>query len=155
MQCAVIEFARNVVGLEDANTTEFDRNCPHPVVCLLDEQYNITRQGRHHAAGLYPVRTCWTAARRAGAYGAPLIHERHRHRYEFNNDYREQFAANGLFVTGTSPDGKLVEVIELPGPSVVRGGAVPSGVQVEADAGPSAVPRLRQRRQGAPGKKKG
>jgi CTP synthase len=113
LQCAVIEFARNVVGLEDANSTEMDRDCAHPVVCMLDDQFSITYKGGTMRLGSFPCRL--TAGSRAHqAYGALEVHERHRHRYEFNNQYRQQFAAHGMAVTGTSPDGKLVEVIELP-----------------------------------------
>jgi CTP synthase len=112
LQCAVIEFARNVLGLPGANSTEFDRNCPDPVVCLLDEQHEVTDMGGTMRLGAYEQHlTEDTLARRA--YGAPIVSERHRHRYEFNNHYREKFAQAGLVVTGTSPDGGLVEVIEL------------------------------------------
>jgi CTP synthase len=113
LQCATVEFARNVVGLTDANTTEIDRTCPHPVVCMLDDQYHITDLGGTMRLGSYPCQLV-PGSRAHQAYGAALVHERHRHRYEFNNQYRQQFAANGLVVSGTSPDGKLVEVIELP-----------------------------------------
>jgi CTP synthase len=113
LQCALIEFARNVVGLEDANTTEIDRNCRHPVVCMLDDQFDITHLGGTMRLGSYPCALV-EGSRANQAYGSLLVHERHRHRYEFNNQYRQQFAAHGLLVSGTSPDGKLVEVIELP-----------------------------------------
>src|SRR5262245_18001020 len=113
LQCAVIEFGRNVVGLEDANTTEIDRNCRHPVVCLLDEQYSITQMGGTMRLGKYPT-LLREGSRAALAYEANEAHERHRHRYEFNNVYRNQFAAHGMLFSGTSPDGKLVEAIELP-----------------------------------------
>jgi CTP synthase len=112
LQCALIEFARNVAGLEDANTTEIDRNCRHPVVCMLDDQFDITHLGGTMRLGSYPCKLV-EGSRAHQAYGSLLIHERHRHRYEFNNQYRQQFAAHGLLVSGTSPDGKLVEVIEL------------------------------------------
>jgi CTP synthase len=112
LQCAVIEFARNVVALKDANSTEFDRNCPNPVVCLLNEQFSITDLGGTMRLGSYPTKLV-EGSKAWQAYGAGLIHERHRHRYEFNNQYRQQFAANGLEVTGTSPGGELVEVVEL------------------------------------------
>jgi CTP synthase len=112
LQCAVIEFARNVVGLADANTTEIDNNSRHPVVCLLNEQFDITDLGGTMRLGSYPC-TLAEGSRAHAAYGGPLVHERHRHRYEFNNQYRQQFAANGMIFSGTSPDGKLVEVIEL------------------------------------------
>jgi CTP synthase len=114
LQCAVIEFARNVVGLEDANTTEIEGACRHPVVCLLDEQFHITDKGGTMRLGSYNcILAEGSLARRA--YGSPEVHERHRHRYEFNNQYRNQFMAHGMVFSGTSPDGQLVEVIELPG----------------------------------------
>jgi CTP synthase len=114
LQCAVIEFARNVVGLEDANTTEIERDCRHPVVCLLNDQYHITQMGGTMRLGSYPC-VLVEGSRAHQAYGSLQVQERHRHRYEFNNHYRQQFAANGMLFSGTSPDGKLVEVIELPG----------------------------------------
>jgi CTP synthase len=112
LQCAVIEFARNVVRLEDASSTEFDPSCRHPVVCLLDEQFTITHMGGTMRLGIYPCQLAEGSHARV-AYGAALVQERHRHRYEFNNQYRQQFAAHGMVFSGTSPDGKLVEVIEL------------------------------------------
>jgi CTP synthase len=112
LQCAAIEYARNVVGLEDANTTEIDRNCRHPVVCLLDDQYAITHLGGTMRLGSYPCKLM-EGSRAQQAYGSALAYERHRHRYEFNNQYRQQFAAHGMVFSGTSPDGKLVEVMEL------------------------------------------
>jgi CTP synthase len=113
MQCAVIEFARNVVGLERAHSTEFHRDTPHPVICLLDEQRAITDKGGTMRLGAQPA-ILEPGSRAAQCYAAERISERHRHRYEFNNVYRQQFAAHGLAFTGTSPDGKLVEIIELP-----------------------------------------
>ncbi|MFO0842888.1 MAG: CTP synthase [Gemmataceae bacterium] len=114
LQCAVIEFGRNVVGLEDATTTEIDRNCRHPVVCLLDDQYAITQMGGTMRLGLYPTALAEGSLARS-AYGGATVQERHRHRYEFNNAYRQQFEAHGMAFSGTSPDGKLVEVVEVPG----------------------------------------
>ncbi len=112
LQCAVIEFARNVVKLEDANTTEIESHCRHPVVCMLDDQYAITDKGGTMRLGSYPC-VLTEGSRAHAAYGKLLVQERHRHRYEFNNQYRSQFEANGLVVTGTSPGQELVEVIEL------------------------------------------
>jgi CTP synthase len=112
LQCATIEFARDVVGLADANSTEMDRNCHHPVVCMLDKQYAITNLGGTMRLGSYPCRLL-EGSRAHQAYGSLEVRERHRHRYEFNNQYRSQFEAHGVVVSGTSPDGKLVEVIEL------------------------------------------
>ncbi|MBI3467718.1 MAG: CTP synthase [Planctomycetes bacterium] len=113
MQCAAIEFARNVVGLAGAHSTEFDRNTPHPVICLLDEQRQVIDKGGTMRLGAQPARLDPTS-KAAACYGSELIWERHRHRYEFNNVYRQQFIANGMLIAGTSPDGALVEVIELP-----------------------------------------
>lgn len=112
MQCAAVEFARHVIGLEGANSTEFNKDTPHPVICLLDEQRNITDKGGTmrlgaHAAQLDP------SSRAYDCYGAMLISERHRHRYEFNNKYRGQFEAHGMSIVGTSPDGQLVEILEV------------------------------------------
>lgn len=112
LQCAVIEFARNVLNLSGANSTEFDRHCADPVVCLLDEQHHVTNMGGTMRLGAYSQRmTEGSLAHRA--YGELEVSERHRHRFEFNNEYREQFTRAGMLITGTSPDGGLVEVIEL------------------------------------------
>lgn len=112
LQCAVIEFARNVAGLEDANSTEINSSCRHPVVCLLNEQYDITYKGGTMRLGSYDC-VLTPGSRAYQVYGQEHVSERHRHRYEMNNKYRDQFAAHGLIVTGTSPGGELVEVIEL------------------------------------------
>jgi CTP synthase len=112
LQCAVIEFARNVLGLNDANTTEIDGNCRHPVVCLLDEQYDITDKGGTMRLGAYPCALV-EGSKAHQAYGSLRAEERHRHRYEFNNQYRKDFEDHGMQVTGTNPTGQLVEVVEL------------------------------------------
>jgi CTP synthase len=114
MQCAVIEFARDVLNLEGANSTEFDLETPHPVICLLDAQREITTKGGTMRLGSYPcVIQPGTFAQ--AAYGAEVIHERHRHRYELNNRYRQSFIDHNLIPVGLSPDGKLVEIVELRG----------------------------------------
>ena len=113
MQCAVAEFARSVMGLERANSTEFDKDTPHPVICLLNEQKTITDKGGTMRLGAQPTRLA-PNSKAAACYAAVDISERHRHRYEFNNVYRQQFAAHGMQVVGTSPDGALVEIVELP-----------------------------------------
>lgn len=113
MQCAVVEFGRNVVGLNDAHSTEFNKDTPHPVICLLDEQKTITDKGGTMRLGAHPARL-QADSHAATAYGSELISERHRHRYEFNNVYRQQFTAHGMSFSGTSPDGSLVEIVELP-----------------------------------------
>jgi CTP synthase len=113
MQCAAIEFARNVIKLAGAHSTEFSKDTPHPVICLLDDQKTITDLGGTMRLGAQPAKLD-AASKSRGAYGSEAIHERHRHRYEFNNIYRQQFAAHGMMFAGTSPDGSLVEIIELP-----------------------------------------
>jgi CTP synthase len=112
MQIATIEFARHVLKLDGAHSTEFDANTPHPVIALLDEQRNVTRKGGTMRLGAQPCRLA-PGSKAAKLYGAPLINERHRHRYEFNNTYRPDFEKAGFVLSGTSPDGKLVELIEL------------------------------------------
>ncbi|MBM3983241.1 MAG: CTP synthase [Planctomycetes bacterium] len=112
LQCATIEFARNVAGLDGANSTEFDAASPHPVVCLLEEQQGVTNIGGTQRLGAYPCHLAPGTKARA-AYGADVVSERHRHRYEVNNAYRDRLAARGMVFSGTSPSGDLVEAIEL------------------------------------------
>ena len=113
MQCAVIEYGRNVVGLDNAHSTEFIKDTPHPVICLLNEQKEITHKGGTMRLGAQPCKLDPTSL--AGAcYGEETISARHRHRYEFNNVYRQQFEANGIAFTGLSPDESLVEIVEIP-----------------------------------------
>jgi CTP synthase len=114
MQVAVIEFARNVTGLRGANSTEFDPKAPFPVVDFLPEQRNITEKGATMRLGAYPC-VLTSGSKAAAAYGAAEISERHRHRYEVNNDFREALTGKGMVISGLSPDKRLVEMIELPG----------------------------------------
>ena len=112
LQMAVIEFARDVLGMAGANSLEFDEKTPHPVVTLMDEQKGVTEKGGTMRLGSYPCKLKeGTKAREL--YGADLIHERHRHRFEFNNGYRAQFEAAGMIFSGVNPDLGLVEMIEL------------------------------------------
>ncbi|HVU87618.1 MAG TPA: CTP synthase [Pirellulales bacterium] len=113
MQCAAVEFARNVVGLAGAHSTEICKDTPHPVICLLDEQKSITDKGGTMRLGLQEA-VLAPESHAARSYRRTRIFERHRHRYEFNNVYRNQFAAHGMLFAGTSPDSSLVELIELP-----------------------------------------
>ena len=113
MQTACIEFGRNVVNLEKAHSTEFDKNTPHPVICLLDEQKNITEMGGTMRLGAHPC-LLTEDSQAQHCYQQDEVAERHRHRYEFNHVYRNQFAANGMIVSGTSPDGLLPEIVEIP-----------------------------------------
>ena len=112
MQCAVIEYARNVLGMTDANSTEFNKDVEYPVICLMDEQRSVTDMGGTMRLGSQPT-SLIAGSRAASAYGSLDIQERHRHRYEFNYEYRDRFIDGGLVISGSSPDGKLVEVIEI------------------------------------------
>ena len=112
MQSAAIEFARNVVGLPLANSTEFEKDTPDPVICLLDEQKNITFKGGTMRLGAQ-ISHLAENSRSRDWYGTATISERHRHRFEFNNVYRKQFEAHGMVFAGTSDNGQLVEIIEL------------------------------------------
>lgn len=112
MQCAVIEFARSVCGLAGANSQEFAPTSRHQVIHLMEEQKKVRNLGGTMRLGAWPCNLA-EGTRAAAAYGTQAISERHRHRYEFNNDYRERFEAAGMVISGTSPDGQLVEMIEL------------------------------------------
>jgi CTP synthase len=112
MQLMVVELARHVLGSEDANSTEFDRSTPHPVIDLLPEQRGIDALGGTMRLGLYPCRLT-PGTRAATAYGVPEVMERHRHRFELNNTYREILGDHGMVFSGLSPDGRLVEIAEL------------------------------------------
>jgi CTP synthase len=113
MQCAVIEFARDAAGLTGANSSEFDSDTKYPVIDLMPEQKDIDEKGGTMRLGIYPCKLKKdTLAYKA--YKEEVIYERHRHRYEFNNEFRSQLTAEGLVLAGTSPDDRLVEIIELP-----------------------------------------
>ena len=113
MQCAVIEFARNVLHLEDAHSTEIKEYTQHPVIDLMAEQKSIQNMGGTMRLGAYPCALKKGTAAHA-AYRSENIEERHRHRYEFNNSYLEQFKENGMIASGLNPNSGLVEMIELP-----------------------------------------
>jgi len=113
MQLAVVEFARHVCGLEGANSVEFAPGSPHPVVHLMEHQKQVTRKGGSMRLGAYPC-VLSKGSLAAQAYGADEISERHRYRYEFNNAFRPALEAKGMRFSGLSPDGQLVEVVELP-----------------------------------------
>ena len=114
LQCAVIEFARNVVGLSEAHSGEFDPTSPHRVIDLMDSQQDVNDMGGTMRLGLYAAKLEEGSLVRK-LYGDELIYERHRHRYEVNNRYRKDLEAAGMKLSGVSPDGLLVEVVELPG----------------------------------------
>jgi CTP synthase len=113
LQCAVIEYARNVCGLTDSHSVEFLSEVSDPVICLMDSQRQVTDMGGTMRLGAYPCRI-QEGSRAAEAYDTLEISERHRHRYEVNNNYRELLADNGMVFSGLSPDGNLVEILELP-----------------------------------------
>jgi len=112
MQCAVIEFARNVCGLRGAHSTEFDPNTAHPVIDLMPEQAGVEEKGGTMRLGVYPCKVTENTLTYQ-AYQDEIIYERHRHRFEFNNAYRERLTAAGLVIGGTLPNGRLVEIIEI------------------------------------------
>lgn len=112
MQCAVIEFARNVLGIKDAHSSEMDENTPNPVISMMEEQKKIKNKGGTMRLGSY---TCdlKKGSKAAAIYGKNRITERHRHRYEFNNKYLEQFEKAGMIASGINPENNLVEIVEL------------------------------------------
>jgi CTP synthase len=112
LQCAVIEFARDVTGSRDVNSTEFDMFTEHPVIDFMPDQRDLEEKGGTMRLGLYPARL--TPGSKAHAvYGDEVVYERHRHRFEVNNRYRAQLEAAGMVLSGQSPDGRLVEIVEL------------------------------------------
>jgi CTP synthase len=113
MQIASIEFARNVLGLKGAHSAEIDPTTNYPIIDLLPEQKDVEDLGGTLRLGLYPCKLI-EGSKAYEAYGDEVVYERHRHRYEFNNEYRQQMEQEGFIFSGTSPDGRLVEIIELP-----------------------------------------
>jgi CTP synthase len=112
MQCSVIEFGRNVLGLKDANSFEMDANTSNPVINLMEEQKNITNMGGTMRLGAYDCEIK-KGTKAFAIYGKTKISERHRHRYEFNNDYLKQYEAAGMIASGFNPETGLVEIVEL------------------------------------------
>jgi CTP synthase len=112
MQCAVIEFARNVLGYKDAHTSEINAETKYPVIDLMPDQKDIDEKGGTMRLGIYPCKLD-EKTNSVNAYGNGLIYERHRHRYEFNNEFRKDLTDAGLVLAGTSPDGRLVEIVEI------------------------------------------
>jgi len=112
MQIATIEFARTVCGLEGAHSTEFDPDTPHPVICLLEDQREVENKGATMRLGTWEAILA-EGSRSAELYGSDKVNERHRHRYEFNQNYKADFEAKGLKLVGTSPDGTLGEIVEI------------------------------------------
>ena len=142
-QWAVVEFARNVAGLAGADSTEVVENAPHKVIYKLRDLLGVDDMGGTMRLGSYACRLAPDSLA-FRLYGEEIIHERHRHRYEFNCLYEKTLTENGLRIVGRSLDGKFVEIVELPGHPWYRGGPVPPRVQVEAAPPASALCRIRR-----------
>jgi CTP synthase len=112
MQCMVIEFARNVLNLKNANSTEFDETTPYPVIHLMDSQLGVSQKGGTMRLGAYPCALV-AGTRSAALYGKTEVSERHRHRFELNNAYRQALEEGGMKIAGMSPDRSLVEIVEI------------------------------------------
>jgi CTP synthase len=112
LQMAVIEFARYVLGSDEPNTVECDQFTQHPVIHLMPSQMGVSEKGGTMRLGAYPC-VLKPGTKAALAYGQTMVQERHRHRFEFNNDYREMLTGHGMVISGISPDGRLVEIVEL------------------------------------------
>jgi len=112
MQTAIIEFARNVLKLDDSHSSEFAPECENPVVSLMESQQHVTDMGGTMRLGAYPCRLA-RGSKAAEVYGVPEVSERHRHRYEVSNQYRDMFVEHGLRLSGLSPNGSLVEIVEI------------------------------------------
>lgn len=113
MQMAVVEFARDVLKIADANSSEFDEICKNPVIHIMEDQIGVDKKGGTMRLGTYPC-TIKSGTLAQNIYGDNEINERHRHRFEFNNDYKERIEEAGMICSGTSPDGRLVEIVEIP-----------------------------------------
>lgn len=139
MQIAVIEFARNVCGLKDADSREFNANSSHKVIDFLPDQHDNIDKGGSLRLGAYPCHIL-KGSTMERCYGKQDISERHRHRYEFNNDYREVLSENGLCLCGSSPDGSIIEAVELSDKPVLRRCAVPPRIQEPSEQARPPVP---------------
>ena len=131
MQMMVVEIARHVLNSPDANSTEFNPDTPHPVIDLMPDQLSVKGKGGTMRLGVYPCNLV-DGTKAAKAYGKLEIEERHRHRFEFNNSYRERLQEGGLIASGLSPDGSLVEISEIVRASLHGGCPVSPGVSVQA-----------------------
>ena len=148
MQVAIIEFARDVCGLDDSDSSEFAPSCDNAVIALMESQQHVTDMGGTMRLGAYPCRLT-RGSKTAEVYGVAEVSERHRHRYEVANAYRDLFVQKGLKLSGLSPDGQLVEIIEIPAHPWFIGCQFHPELQVAPDAAPPAVRRVH--RGGVPG----
>lgn len=135
---------RDLCGLTGANSSEIEPESPHPVIDIMPDQRGVDMGGTMRL-GLWPCKL-EAGTKAEAAYGGPSVNERHRHRFEVNNSYRQAFANAGFIASGVSPDGRLVEIMELTGRSVLRRRAVPSGIPESPDPTPSDLPRIHSRR---------
>ena len=138
MQLSIVEFARHVAGLPEAHSVELNPATPDPVIHLMPDQNGVTDIGGTLRLGSYP---CVLAPDSTACklYGTGTIQERHRHRYEVNNDYRKVLTDHGMKLSGLSPDGRIVEMIEIPSPPLLHRHPSPPGVEIPAQPSPSAV----------------
>ena len=144
MQCAVVDIAREVLDAADANSTEFNAFTSHPIIDLLPEQRDIEEKGGTMRLGVYPCKLT-PGTRAAEAYGEPVVYERHRHRFEFNNHYRDALADAGVVFSGTSPERPARRDHRAARPSVLRRLAIPSRVPLASRTPASALPRVHGR----------
>ena len=145
LQMMTIEYARNVLGLAGANSSELDPTTPHPVIDLMETQRGVTDMGGTMRLGAYVAQLA-EGSQVAEAYGTTVVSERHRHRYEFNPQYRARFDESELWCSGTSPDGRLVEFIELRTPPVLGRHPGPPGAEEPPHPSRAAVPRAHRGR---------
>lgn len=145
LQAAVCEFARDVVGLSGATSSEFDENAEYQVISIMPDQKDIDEKGGTMRLGAYPCKL-EKGTKAFDIYGEEVIYERHRHRYEVNNEYRGKLQEAGMVISGVSPDGRLTEMIELPNHPWVRGEPGPPRIQEPPNQAPSVVQRFRCRR---------
>ena len=142
MQCAVIEFARNVCHMEQANSSEFIPDGKYPVIDLMPDQEDVTEKGGTMRLGIYPCKLKEGTRARTLYENQEIVYERHRHRYEVSNEFRPQMEAAGLVISGTSPDDRLVEIIELKDHPLLCRHPGPSGIQEPPEPAPSPLQRF-------------
>lgn len=145
LQAAVCEFARDVVGLSGATSSEFDENAEYQVISIMPDQKDIDEKGGTMRLGAYPCKL-EKGTKAFDIYGEEVIYERHRHRYEVNNEYRGKLQEAGMVISGVSPDGRLTEMIELPNHPWFVASPGPPRIQEPPHQAPSAVQRFRCRR---------
>ena len=147
MQLAAVEFARDVLGIKDAHSAEFDSETENAIIENnrdFEERSDIEKTSGDMRLGAHPCKLK-EGTKAQEAYNDELVYERHRHRFEFNNKYREQFENAGMIVARGSPDGQLVEIIELTGPSVLHRNSIPSRIRITSSTPDTTHPRIHSR----------